>query len=283
MFFECLIFFIVDWVNVWVDVLVINYGDLFCKIFDILLWVIVNFEGLFCVMFWWLLLVIVVVIVWYVIWCLLLILVIIGLLFLVGVVGFWDKLMQIFVLMLVVIFILVLIGIFLGIFVVCSNCLCVVLMLLLDIMQIMFSFVYLILVLMLFGLGKVLVIFVIVIYVVLLLICFIDLGICQVDSEVMEVVNVFGVNCWQQLFGVQLLLVLLSIMVGINQIIMMVLLMVVIVLMIGVCGFGEDVLVGIQMLNVGKGLEVGLVIVIFVVVIDCIIQVYGCFWYEMSK
>ena len=45
--------------------------------------------------------------------------------------------------------------------------------------------------------------------------------------------------------------------------------------MIGARGLGEDVLVGIQTLNVGKGLEAGLAIVILAVVIDRITQAYG--------
>lgn len=73
-----------------------------------------------------------------------------------------------------------------------------------------------------------------------------DLGIRQVDGEVMEAINAFGANRWQQLFGVQLPLALPSIMAGINQTTMMALSMVVIASMIGARGLGEDVLVGIR-------------------------------------
>jgi len=90
--------------------------------------------------------------------------VIVGLLFLVGAVGLWDKLMQTLALMLVATLISVLIGIPLGILSARSNRLRSVLMPLLDIMQTMPSFVYLIPVLMLFGLGKVPAIFATVIY-----------------------------------------------------------------------------------------------------------------------
>lgn len=48
-------------------------------------------------------------------------------------------------------------------------------------------------------------------------------------------------------------------------------------------GLGEDVLVGIQTLNVGKGLEAGLAIVILAVVIDRITQAYGRPRHEVSK
>ena len=153
----------------------------------------------------------------------------------------------------------------------------------LDIMQTMPSFVYLIPVLMLFGLGKVPAIFATVIYAAPPLIRLTDLGIRQVDGEVMEAINAFGANRWQQLFGVQLPLALPSIMAGINQTTMMALSMVVIASMIGARGLGEDVLVGIQTLNVGRGLEAGLAIVILAVVIDRITQAYGRPRHEASK
>ncbi len=198
MFPERLTFSIADWVNAWVDALVTNYGDLFRKISDTLLWAIVNLEGLLRATPWWLLLAIVAAIAWHATRRLLPTLVITGLLFLVGAVGLWDKLMQTLALMLVATFISVLIGIPLGILAARSNRLRAVLMPLLDIMQTMPSFVYLIPVLMLFGLGKVPAIFATVIYAAPPLIRLTDLGIRQVDSEVMEAVNAFGANRWQQ-------------------------------------------------------------------------------------
>ena len=268
-------FSIADWVNGWVDSLVTHYGDVFRHISDTLLYAIVYLEGLLRSAPWWLVLLVVAGIAWHATRRVLPTLVITGLLFLVGAVGLWDKLMQTVALMLVATFISVLIGIPLGILAARSDRLRAVLMPLLDIMQTMPSFVYLIPVLMLFGLGKVPAIFATVIYAAPPLIRLTDLGIRQVDKEVMEAVNAFGANRWQQLFGVQLPLALPSIMAGINQTTMMALSMVVIASMIGARGLGEDVLVGIQTLNVGKGLEAGLAIVILAVVFDRITQAYG--------
>jgi glycine betaine/proline transport system permease protein len=254
---------------------VTNYGDVFRHISDTLLWAIVYLEGILRAAPWWLVLIVVAGISWHATRRILPTVVITGLLFLVGAVGLWDKLMQTVALMLVATFISVVIGIPLGILAARSDRLRSVLMPLLDIMQTMPSFVYLIPVLMLFGLGKVPAIFATVIYAAPPLIRLTDLGIRQVDKEVMEAVNAFGANRWQQLFGVQLPLALPSIMAGINQTTMMALSMVVIASMIGARGLGEDVLVGIQTLNVGKGLEAGLAIVILAVVFDRITQAYG--------
>src|SRR5450830_190303 len=263
MFPERFTFSIADWVNRWVDALVTNYGDVFRQISDTLLWAIVNLEGLLRATPWWLMLVIVGGIAWHATRKLVTTTVIVGLLFLVGAVGLWDKLMQTLALMLVATLISVLIGIPLGILSARSNRLRSVLML--------------------FGLGKVPAIFATVIYAAPPLIRLTDLGIRQVDGEVMEAINAFGANRWQQLFGVQLPLALPSIMAGINQTTMMALSMVVIASMIGARGLGEDVLVGIQTLNVGRGLEAGLAIVILAVVIDRITQAYGRPRHEANK
>ncbi|TWI55612.1 glycine betaine/proline transport system permease protein [Pseudomonas duriflava] len=283
MFPDSLTFSIADWVNGWVDALVTHYGDLFRHLSDTLLQVIVQIEGLLRATPWWLLLIIVAGIAYHATRRLVPTIVLTGLLFLVGAVGLWDKLMQTLALMLVATLIAVVIGIPLGILCARSNRLRTVLLPLLDIMQTMPSFVYLIPVLMLFGLGKVPAIFATVIYAAPPLIRLTDLGIRQVDREVMEAVNAFGAHPWQQLFGVQLPLALPSIMAGINQTTMMALSMVVIASMIGARGLGEEVLVGIQTLNVGKGLEAGLAIVILAVVIDRITQAYGRSRYEAER
>lgn len=275
MFPENLTFSIAGWVNDGVDALVSHYGDVFRHISETLLWAIIHLENLLRITPWWLMLVIVGAIAWHATRKILSTLLIVGLLFLVGAVGLWDKLMQTLALMMVATVISVLLGIPLGILAARSNRLRSVLMPLLDVMQTMPSFVYLIPVLMLFGLGKVPAIFATVIYAVPPLIRLTDLGLRQVDREVMEAINAFGANPWQQLFGVQLPLAMPSIMAGINQTTMMALSMVVIASMIGARGLGEDVLVGIQTLNVGKGLEAGLAIVILAVVIDRITQAYG--------
>lgn len=262
-------------VNQWVDRLVLNYGDSLRQVSDSLLQLVVALENLLRLLPWWLLLALVGLLAWHAgrSWARALTLVV--LLFLIGVVGLWDKLLQTCALVLVATGLCVLIGVPMGVVLAYRPLARRALMPLLDVMQTLPSFVYLIPVLMLFGLGKVPAIFATVIYAAPPLIRLTDLGIRQVDREVMEAITAFGANRRQQLFGVQLPLALPSIMAGINQTTMMALSMVVIASMIGARGLGEDVLVGIQTLNVGKGLEAGLAIVILAVVIDRITQAYG--------
>ncbi|CAI0735033.1 ABC transporter permease [Serratia entomophila] len=275
MFPERFTFSIADWINGWVDVLVTNYGDMFRKISDTLLWAVIHLESLLRATPWWLMLAVVGLLAWHATRRWLPTLVIVGLLLLVGTAGMWDKLMQTLALVLVATLLAVVIGIPLGVLAARNDRVRAVMMPLMDVMQTMPSFVYLIPVLMLFGLGKVPAILATVIYATPPLIRLTDLGIRQVDKEVMESVTAFGANRWQKLFGVQLPLALPSIMAGINQTTMMSLSMVVVASMIGARGLGEDVLVGIQTLNVGLGLEAGLAIVILAVVIDRITQAYG--------
>ncbi|MBD1551862.1 ABC transporter permease [Pseudomonas typographi] len=275
MFPDSLTFSIADWVNRFVDQLVTRYGDALRQVSDSLLWALVGLEGLLRATPWWVLLLVVGALAWHATGRVRSAVLIAGLLFLVGAVGLWDKLMQTLALMLVATALSVLLGVPLGVLAARWPRLRLVLMPVLDVMQTLPSFVYLIPVLMLFGLGKVPAIFATVVYAIAPVVRLTDLGIRQVDKEVMEAVNAFGATPWQQLFGVQLPLALPSIMAGINQTTMMALSMVVIASMIGARGLGEDVLTGIQTLNVGRGLEAGLAIVALAVAIDRITQAYG--------
>ena len=145
----------------------------------------------------------------------------------------------------------------------------------LDLMQTIPSFCYLIPGILLFGLGAVPAIFAIFVYAVPPLIRLTDLGIRLVDKEVIEAAEAFGASNKQKLWGVQLPLALPNIMQGINQCTMMALAMVVIASMIGTRGIGDEVLLGLQQLNVGMATEAGIAIVLLAIIFDRITQSYG--------
>ena len=198
-----------------------------------------------------------------------------GLLFILGSIGLWDEGMETLSLMIMATALAVLIGIPLGIITGKSKIVRSVMLPTLDVMQTLPSFVYLIPVVMLFGLGKIPAIIATVIYAVPPLIRLTDLGIRLVDTEVLEASRSFGANSMQQLFGVQLPLALPNIMAGLNQTTMMALSMVVIASMIGARGLGYEVLLGINRLEVGRGLLAGIGIVILAIIFDRISQSYG--------
>ncbi|MDD9951518.1 MAG: ABC transporter permease subunit [Zetaproteobacteria bacterium] len=194
---------------------------------------------------------------------------------LIWILGLWEMSMQTLALMLISTFISVWIGLPLGILMSYSLYLRRALLPILDAMQTMPSFVYLIPALMLFGLGKVPAVFATVIYAVSPLIRLTDLGIRQVNPETLEAARSFGASRRQLLYGVQLPLALPTIMAGINQTTMLALSMVVIASMIGARGLGEEVLLGIQKLDIGRGFTAGLGIVALAVIIDRMTQGWG--------
>lgn len=224
---------------------------------------------------WWVVVLAVIVIAWLVSRRVVLSVSMGALLCVIGLLGLWDAGMQTLSLMIMAVLTSVVIGIPLGIIMARVNWLRSIMMPVLDVMQTMPSFVYLIPVVMLFGLGKIPAIIATVIYAVPPLIRLTDLGIRLVDEEVLEASRAFGANSRQQLFGVQLPLALPNIMAGINQTTMMALSMVVIASMIGARGLGYEVLLGINRLEVGRGLLAGLGIVVLAVLFDRITQSYG--------
>jgi ABC-type proline/glycine betaine transport system permease subunit/ABC-type proline/glycine betaine transport system substrate-binding protein len=198
-----------------------------------------------------------------------------ALMLVVGMLGLWDLMIQTLSLMLISSAVSLLIGLPVGIWVARSATPRAIILPTLDVMQTMPSFVYLIPALMLFGLGKVPAILATIIYCLPPMIRLTALGIAQVDAEIKEAATAFGVTPLQMLLEVELPLARPSIMAGVNQTIMLALSMVVVASMIGARGLGEQVLNGIQTLDVGKGLEAGVGIVILAIVLDRITQGFG--------
>jgi len=255
--------------------LVADYADTLDTLSRPFLAVLIWIEQLLRNTPWWLLVIIVIGIAWLVSRRVVLSLGMGALLCMIGVLGLWDAGMQTLSLMIMATALSVLIGIPVGIVMARVNWLRAVMLPALDVMQTMPSFVYLIPVVMLFGLGKIPAIIATVIYAVPPLIRLTDLGIRLVDREVLEASRAFGANSRQQLLGVQLPLALPNIMAGINQTTMMALSMVVIASMIGARGLGHEVLLGINRLEVGRGLLAGLAIVVLAILFDRITQSYG--------
>ena len=145
----------------------------------------------------------------------------------------------------------------------------------LDVMQTMPSFVYLIPVVIILGIGKIPGLLAVIIYAIPPIIRLTDLGIREVDKEVLEAADAFGANKAQKLFRVQLPLALPTIFAGINQTIMMALAMVVIASMIGVKGLGQPVLKAITNQYFTMGLLNGLAIVALAIIFDRVSQSFG--------
>ena len=196
---------------------------------------------------------------------------------------FWDKAMETTSIMVVSIFLCLVIGLPVAIVMARNERVRSIILPVLDLMQTIPSFCYLIPGIMLFGLGAVPAIIATFIYAVPPVIRLTDLGIRLVDREIIEAAESFGASPRQKLIGVQLPLALPNIMQGINQTTMMALAMVVIASMIGTRGLGDEVLLGLQQLNVGRALEAGIAIVLLAIVLDRITQAYGATLQERTS
>ena len=186
----------------------------------------------------------------------------------IGSFGYWDLSMMTLAVIIAAVIISLVIGIPTGIIMARSDRVERIIRPVLDAMQTMPSFVYLIPALMLFGLGKVPAVFATIIYAAPPVIRLTNVGIRQVPQSIIEAATAFGSNGRQVLFEVQVPLAVPSIMVGINQTTMMALAMVVIASMIGARGLGLEVLLAINRIEVGRGFEAGLSIVLLAIIID---------------
>lgn len=186
----------------------------------------------------------------------------------VAMVGFYESTMETLALVFVATAIAVAIGVPLGIAAARRSTLSTAIRPVLDFMQTMPSFVYLLVVVTMFSIGPAPGVAASVVFAMPPAVRLTELGIRQVDAEVVEAANAFGATPREVLRGVQLPLALPTIMAGINQVIMLSLSMVVIAGLTGAGGLGEDVVQGVTRLQLGLGLVSGLAVVILAVFLD---------------
>ena len=145
----------------------------------------------------------------------------------------------------------------------------------LDFMQTMPAFVYLLLAVLFFRIGVVPGVMASLVFSMPPAVRLTELGIRQVDPEVVEAARAFGARPREVLTGVQLPLAMPSIMAGINQVIMLALSMVVIAGLAGAGGLGGLIVEGVQRLRVGLGVEGGLAVVILAIFLDRVTSAVG--------
>ncbi|MCF7927496.1 MAG: ABC transporter permease subunit [Spirochaetales bacterium] len=184
----------------------------------------------------------------------------------------WDATIYTIVLVLLSTILALIVGIPLGIWAALDDRVNKVITPILDFMQTMPPFVYLIPMIPFFGLGTVAAAFATMIFAVPPAIRLTNLGIRQIDKELIEASESFGTTPAQKLLKVQLPLAKPTIMAGINQTIMLALSMVVIAAMIGAGGLGGKVLAALTRFRPGEAFEAGLGVVIVAMLLDRITQ-----------
>lgn len=145
----------------------------------------------------------------------------------------------------------------------------------LDFMQTLPALLYVLVAVMFFGLGVAPGIVATIIFAVPPGIRLTELGIRQVDAEVVEAGHAFGSSPGKILRQIQLPLALPTIMAGVNQVIMLSLSMVVLAAFAGAGGVAQGVVEGLSRLNYSLGFESGLSIVILAIYLDRVTAALG--------
>lgn len=142
----------------------------------------------------------------------------------------------------------------------------------LDLMQTIPTFAYLIPMLLLFGNSPVSAMIATAIFATPPMVRATMLGLSRVPSEIVDFSEMAGCTKRQKLWRVLIPSARPTLMVGVNQVIMLALNMVIIASMIGAGGLGYDVLLALRALKVGEAMEAGLAIVALAIALDRLSQ-----------
>lgn len=189
--------------------------------------------------------------------------------------GQWVTALQTLALVLVATIVAVAISVPLGIWSARNSTVRAVLKPVLDFMQTMPAFVYLIPAITFFSIGVVPGVVSTVIFALPPGVRLTELGIRGVDSETVEAGHAFGATPGQILRRIQLPLAMPTIMAGVNQVIMLALSMAVVAGIVGADGLGKEVVQSISTVNLPKGVEAGLSVVILAVYLDRLTAALG--------
>ena len=145
----------------------------------------------------------------------------------------------------------------------------------LDLMQTVPVFAYLVPILFLFGFGPVSALVATVIYAMPPMVRISTVALQSVPGEIHDAGQIFGCTRRQMMWKVLLPSAMPTLMVGVNQVIMLSLNMVIIASMIGAGGLGFDVLSSLRRLDIGGGIEAGLAIVALAIALDRLSQAFS--------
>lgn len=144
----------------------------------------------------------------------------------------------------------------------------------LDLMQTIPIFAYLVPILFMFGFGPVSALVATVIYAMPPMVRITTMALHAVDPEIKDFGTMTGCTRRQMTWRILVPAARASLMVGVNQVIMLSLNMVIIASMIGAGGLGFDVLSSLRRLDIGGGFEAGIAIVILAIAIDRLSQAF---------
>lgn len=190
----------------------------------------------------------------------------------IGVFGFWERTIATLALVGSSVLIALVLGVPMGILLAKRPLVRRLVTPLLDVMQTLPTFVYLIPAVAFFSVGKTPAVIATVIFALAPMIRLTSLGIQEVPKDAVEAARAHGASPWQTLIKVQLPLARRSLLLGINQTLVMSLSMVVVAALIGAGGLGYDVMTALRNIKGGEGVLAGVAIVLCALVPDRIIQ-----------
>ena len=145
----------------------------------------------------------------------------------------------------------------------------------LDLMQTIPIFAYLVPILFMFGFGPVSALVATIIYATPPMVRVTILALKSVDPEILDFGRITGATQRQLMWRILVPSASRTLLVGVNQVIMLTLNMVIIASMIGAGGLGFDVLAALRRLDIGAGFEAGIAIVVLAIAIDRLSQALG--------
>jgi glycine betaine/proline transport system permease protein len=182
--------------------------------------------------------------------------------------GYWPETMQTLSLVIAASIVCMAVGIPIGVAAAHRPALSAFIRPVLDLMQTIPTFVYLIPALILFGLGMVPGLIATVIFAIPAPVRLTELGVKSTPRPLIEAGEAFGATKSQLLWKIELPWALPNIMAGLTQTIMLSLSMVVIAALVGAPGLGVPVVRALNTVNIGKGFEAGLMIVLIAILLD---------------
>ncbi len=186
----------------------------------------------------------------------------------IGIFGQWTPSMQTLSFVLIAAPVSVLLGLALGIWGYKKKWVETALNPLLNVAQTMPHYSYLVPVIVLFGVGDQAAAIATIFFATPPMVRLTLLGLKNLSSDIVDAGMMSGCNQFQLLFKVQIPTARRDILIGVNQVVMQCLAMTVIASFIGAQGLGSNLMIALNSLKIGSGLEIGLCIVLIAVLLD---------------
>ena len=186
----------------------------------------------------------------------------------IAVFGQWEPSMQTLSFVLVAAPVSVILGLALGVWAFRNRFVEAALNPLLNVAQTMPHYSYLVPVIVLFGVGDHAAALATIIFATPPMVRLTLLGLKNVPADVADAGMMNGCNGFQQLFRVLIPTAKRDVLIGVNQVVMQCLAMTVIASFIGAQGLGSNLMIALNSLKVGTGIEIGVCIVLIAVVLD---------------